>query len=111
MLWMACTQTGTFASAGFAFGTLGSMNCPANYFRIVTEDMCRSAAAAAGQACQGRETSVVSPRGCNLYEEGEYLKEGGVFLSNATGTGQRPSQATLLCSVARLLSLYDRRGS
>jgi hypothetical protein len=93
MLWRACITTGVLVCAGFALGKPGSMDCPANYFRIVAEDVCRSAAAAAGQAYQGRETNNDSPRGCNL-------NEGGVFLNDATG--QRPSRAKLLCSGARL---------
>ena len=110
MLWRACITTGLLACAGFVLGKLGSMDCPVDYFRIIAEDVCRSAAAAVGHAYQGRETSVVSPRGCNLYEgESLHFQERGVFLNDATGTGQRPSQAKLLCSGARL-HLYSRRG-
>jgi hypothetical protein len=100
MLWRACITAGVLVCAGFALGTLGSNDCPANYFRIVAEDLCRSAAAAtAGQVYQGRETTGSSPRGCNL-------KEGGVFLNNATGAGSY--QSKLLCSGAPLR--YSRRG-
>ncbi len=86
--------------AGFALGTLGSNDCPANNFRIVAEDLCRSAAAAAGQVYQGRETNNISPRGCNL------RNEGGVFINDATGAGSYESK--LLCSGAPLR--YSRGG-
>jgi hypothetical protein len=99
-LWRARIIAGVLVCAGFALGVLYSMDCPANYFRIVAEDVCRSAAAAVSQAYQGRETYVLSPQGCNLHD-------GGVFLNNATG--QRVSTATLLCSGARL-HLYSRCG-
>jgi hypothetical protein len=99
MLWRACINTGVLVCAGFALGTLRSNNCPANYFRIVAEDLCRSAAAtAAGQVYQGRETNDISPRGCNLKEE-------GVFLNDATGEQVRESASShskLLCSGAPL---------
>ncbi len=108
MLSRRCMQPGVLAFAGFALGTLGSMACPANYFRIVAEDVCRSAAAAAGLVYQGRETSVGPPRGCILYEGGIFVKKTvgmGVFLNDATGAG--PSESKLLCSGARL-HLYSR---
>jgi hypothetical protein len=109
MLWRACIPTGVLVCAGFALGILGSMACPPNYFRIVAEDVCRSAAAAVGQAYQGRETSVVSPRGCNLFEytQPQLTWRNGVFFNDATGAG--PSQSKLLCSGARV-HLYSRRG-
>ncbi len=90
--------------AGFALGTLGSNNCPANYFRIVAGDLCRSAAAAAGLVYQGRETNNEHPWGCNLNEG-----EGGVFLNDATGAGSSQSniQSQLLCSGAP--HRYSRR--
>ncbi len=92
MLCRACIATRVLVCAGFALGKLGSMACPANYFRIVTEDVCRSAAAAAGQAYQGRETSIVFPQGC-------YMNEGlDVFLNDATGASGTKSK--LLCSGA-----------
>ncbi len=98
MLLRACITMGVLVCAGFAFGTLNSNDCPANYFRIVAEDLCRSAAAAAGQVYQGRETNAGSPRGCNL-------NEGGVFLNEWTGAGS--SKSKLLCSGAPLR--YSRR--
>jgi hypothetical protein len=97
--------------AGFALGTLRSMDCPANYFRIVAEDVCRRAAATAGQLYQGRETSAGPPSGypwgCNLKERE------GVFLMVPTDATR--SQVAIitdyypLCSGARLL-IYSRRG-
>ncbi len=96
MLLRACITTRVLVCAGFALGTLGSNDCPANYFRIVAEDLCRSAAAAAaGLVYQGRETTNLSPRGCNLKEG-----EGGVFFNDATGAGS--SESKLLCSGAPL---------
>jgi hypothetical protein len=85
--------TGVLVCAGFALGTLGSMDCPANYFRIVTEDVCRSAAAAAGLVYQGRVTAFDSPQGCNLYAR-------GVFLNDVTGAGSL--DVKVLCSGAPL---------
>jgi hypothetical protein len=105
MLWRALVQTGVLVCAGFALGALRSRNCPASYFRIIVEDLCRSAAATAGQLYQGRETRVGPPRGCNL-------QEGGVFLNDATDA---PSQWVIvpdyypLCSGARP-PVYSRRG-
>jgi hypothetical protein len=98
MLWRACINTGVLVCAGFALGTLNSNDCPANYFRIVAEDLCQRAAAATGQVYQGRETNDGSPQGCNL-------NEGGVFLNDATGAGS--SKSKLLCSGAPLR--YSRR--
>jgi hypothetical protein len=92
-----CINTGVLVCAGFALGTLGKKDCPAGYFRIVTEDVCRSAAAAAGLAYQGRE--YFNSRFCNLQEE-------GVFMSDWVGIGKK---AKLLCSGARL-HLYSRHG-
>jgi hypothetical protein len=101
MLCRACMQTGVLVCSGFVLGTLGNMDCPADYFRIVAEDLCRSAAAAAGQVYQGRETNNWSPGGC-------YLEERGVFLNDATNP-RGSSQSKLLCSGARR-HLYSRRG-
>jgi hypothetical protein len=95
MLLRACITTRVLVCAGFALGARGSNDCPANYFRIVAEDLCRSAAAAAGKAYQGRETNNLFPRGCNLKEG-----EGGVFFNDATGAGS--SESKLLCSGAPL---------
>ncbi len=105
MLLRACITAGVLVCAGFALGTLNSNDCPANYFRIVAEDLCRSAAAAAGQVYHGRETIKSSPRGCNL-RESLGVRLGGVFLNDATGAGS--SQSQLLCSGAPLR--YSRRG-
>ncbi len=106
MLWRACITTGVLVCAGFALGTLGSMDCPANYFRIVAEDVCRSAATAAGLVYQGRVTDRFSPRGCHLNE----LNEGGVFLKQVNDeTGLTGSKSKLLCSGARLF-LYRSCG-
>ena len=104
MLCRACMQTGVLVCAGFALGARRSNDCPANYFRIVAEDLCRSAAAAAGQAYQGRQTNTGSPRGCNLYNIGVFLN----ILNDATNPFG-PSQSKLLCSGARL-HLYSLRG-
>jgi hypothetical protein len=100
MLCRACISAGVLVSAGFAVGTLNSMDCPADYFRIVTEDVCRNAAFAAGQAYQGRETNPYndSPLVCNLSEE-------GVFLNDASATDATRHQ--LLCSGARLSHLQQ----
>ncbi len=101
MLWRACITTGVLICAGFALGTQGSKNCPANYFRIVAEDVCRSAAAAVGQAYQGRETKNGSPRGCNLNEGGVFLNDATVFIDAIS------AEWKLLCSGAPLR--YSRR--
>jgi hypothetical protein len=91
----ALLKTGLFVCVGaFALGTLGSNDCPANYFHIVAANVCQSAAAANGQAYQGKTTDAYSPRGC-------YSLSSGVFFNtDATGAG-RPS-SKLICSGAHI---------
>ncbi len=114
MLWRACITPGVLVCAGFALGARGSNDCPANCFRIVADDLCRSAAAAAGQLYQGRETNDDSPRGCYLYDT-SYPRI-GVFLNDATGSAptRRPeayriSVSKLLCAGVRLPCLQPSR--
>ncbi len=90
----------------YAFGALGSNECPANFLRVQAEGACRTAAAAAGQAYKGSETDAGYPRGCYAATlEGGSL---GVFFNMAT-TGTGESVSKLLCSGARVL-LRGRRG-
>ncbi len=101
MLLRACITAGVLVCAGFALGARGSNDCPANYFRIVAEDLCRRATAAAGQVYQGRETNAGSPQGCNLHEGGVFLNDATVFVAVFS------SEWKLLCSGAPLR--YSRR--
>jgi hypothetical protein len=96
--WSVC------AGGTFKWGELGGSNeCPANYFRIVDEGACQSAAAAAGRAYpyKNSHTDPARPKGCYAYyypSSGTYA----VFL-NMHPTGSTGSGTTkLLCSGARV---------
>ena len=93
-------------AGAYAFGTLGSNECPTNYIRIEAEGACQIAAAAAGQAFHYSQTNDHYPRGCYSYTPtGLYIENflSGVFFNMATfGAGQ--SDSKLLCSGARSLA-------
>ena len=78
----------------YAFGAVGSNECPANFLRVQAEGACRAAAAAAGQAYGGSETDAGYPRGCYSTVQGG---SSGVFFNLAT-TGAGQSASKLLCS-------------
>ena len=84
----------------YAFGAVGSNECPANFLRVQAEGACRAAAAAAGQAYRGSETDAGYPRGC--YSTTVQGGSSGVFFNLAT-TGAGQSASKLLCSGARWL--------
>jgi hypothetical protein len=88
--WSVC------AGGTFAWGALGSSKCPANYFRIVDEGACRSAAAAAGQAYDKRLANTDYPQGCFMSESTAVYYN----IMGTTSTGQ--PQSKLLCSGARV---------
>ena len=79
----------------YAFGAVGSNECPANFLRVQAEGACRTAAAAAGQAYKGSETDAGYPRGCysTTLDDGS----SGVFFNLAT-TGAGQSASKLLCA-------------
>jgi hypothetical protein len=94
--WSVC------AGGTFAWGALHSNECPANYFRIVDEGACRSAAAAAGKnyPYEKSETDPSRPKGCYAYYSSDrenYLVYLNMYPTGGTVTG---SPATLLCSGA-----------
>jgi hypothetical protein len=95
--WSAC-------AGAYAFGTLGSNECPANYIRIEAVGACQIAAAAAGLVYEGLLTDSLHsgfPRGCfyALMTSGFW---GVLFNMATTGAGQVNSK--LLCSGARSLA-------
>jgi hypothetical protein len=92
--------TWSVCAGAYAFGTLGSNECPTNYIRIEAEGACQIAAAAAGQAYQGSETESGYPRGC--YSIPLTSGSWGVYFNMAT-TGAGQSKSKLLCSGARFL--------
>ena len=79
----------------YAFGAVGSNECPANFLRVQAEGACRTAAAAAGQVYKGSATDAGYPRGCFSITLQVY------FNMATTGAGQSASK--LLCSGARVL--------
>ena len=93
--------TWSVCAGAYAFGTLGSNECPTNYIRIEAEGACQIAAAAAGQGYQGSETESGYPRGC--YSTSLTSGSRGVFFNMAT-TGAGQSKSKLLCSGARFLA-------
>jgi hypothetical protein len=107
--WPACgtceaslpEPTWSVCAGAYAFGTLGSNECPTNYIRIEAEGACQIAAAAAGQAYKGSETESGYPRGCYSYTStsGSW----SVYFNMAT-TGAGQSKSKLLCSGARFLA-------
>jgi hypothetical protein len=101
---VTCLQRIRSVCAGgtFAWGALGSGKCPANYFRIVDEGACRSAAAAAGQAYDRSLATADYPQGCFM-SESTSLSESAAVYYNIMGTAStRQSQSKLLCSGARV---------
>ena len=101
---VTCVQRMRSVCAGgpFAWGALGSSECPANYFRIVDEGACRSAAAAAVQAYARRLANADYPQGCFM-SESTALSESTAVYYNIMGTiSTRQSQSKLLCSGARI---------
>jgi hypothetical protein len=94
--WSVC------AGATFAWGALGSSECPANYFRIVDEGACRSAAAAAGQAYDKRLANADYPQGCFMSESTALSESTAVYCNIMGTTSTRQSQSKLLCSGARV---------
>ncbi len=57
-------QSACCVCAAFALGVAGSNACPPSYSRIGTEDMCKSAAAIAGNRFGGSVASSYYPSGC-----------------------------------------------
>ena len=102
--WSVC------AGGTFAWGALGSGECPANYFRIVDEGACRSAAAAAGKAYDKLLSKADYPQGCFMSESTALSESTAVYYNIMGTTSTRQSQSKLLCSGARV-SLHARRGS
>jgi hypothetical protein len=95
----------------FAWGALGSNECPANYFHIVDEGACRSAAAAAGKAYpySKSETDASRPKGCYAY----YFSGRGTYVVNLNmhPTGGIGGITKLLCSGARDSLLGTHKGT
>jgi hypothetical protein len=102
--WSVC------AGGTLAWGALRSNECPANYFRIVDEGACRSAAAAAGQAYDKLLAKADYPQGCFMSESTALSESTAVYynIMGTTSTGQ--PQSKLLCSGARV-SLHAGPGS
>jgi hypothetical protein len=90
------------AGGTFAWGALGSNECPANYFRIVDEGACRSAAAAAGQAYDKLLSKADYPKGCFMSESTALSESTAVYYNIMGTTSTRQSQSKLLCSGARI---------
>ncbi len=88
-------------AGAYAFGTLGSNECPTNYIRIKGTGHCEIAAAAAGLAYKGVVGESGYPRGCFAIP----LRSGiwGVYFNmDTTGAGEEDSKR--LCYGARFLA-------
>ncbi len=82
-------------AGAYVAGAAGSNECPAGSARIVAEDACRTAAAAAGKTVVGStfvETASYTPRGCYYYTS----SNNAYFNANAVGAGNSASR--LLCA-------------
>ena len=109
--WPACgtceaslpEPTWSVCAGAYAAGTLGSNECPTDYFRIEAEGACQIAAAAAGQAYKGSESDSGWPRGCYSYSALLTSGSSGVYFNKAT-TGAGQGNSKLLCSGARSLA-------
>ena len=89
---MRAAQSGRCSRAGaYAYGVVGSNDCPANSVRLVTDAACASAAAAAKRNYLGMVTNSAAPRGC-LVVTSAFLND------HAVGSGS--SSGRLLCAVA-----------
>jgi hypothetical protein len=93
--------TWSVCAGAYAFGTLGSNECPTDYIRVEADGACLIAAAAAGLVYHGWLTDSGLPRGCfySLLTSGFW---GVLFNMATTGAGQGNSR--LLCSGARFLA-------
>jgi hypothetical protein len=79
-------------AGAYASGAAGSNICPAGSVRIVTEGVCRIAAAAVGKTIPASYfvmTNPDFPRGC--------FYEGGTAYFNTHAVGEGRSDAQLLC--------------
>jgi hypothetical protein len=96
--WSVC------AGGTFKWGALRSNECPANYFRIVDEGACRSAAAAAGKAYpyEKSETDPARPKGCYVYYINPEREIYGVYLNRHPTGGGQSGRSKLLCSGAHV---------
>ena len=77
-------------------GAVGSNECPAGYAWIVTEDACRTAAAAAGKTVLSGFVVAIpdDPRGCYFFTAANYA----FFNSDPVGAGN--SYYQLLCAAS-----------
>ncbi len=91
-VWARCVDGCRLRAAGYAWGEVGSNQCPTSYYAIVNAAACEIAATAAGKAYLGSWTVPSLPSGCFFFQ-----RYGG-FYFNADAVGAGVPGAQLLCS-------------